>query len=123
MTLCAGHGAKETKMANFLTRLFHRISEGLHNMFSKDIGIDLGTANTLVCMRGKGIGNMLIGQLLKDCRAQKEPVEYLTLEVRKSNERAKRFYKRHCFEEILTKKGYYDDGEDAVYMVRSIING
>ena len=24
-------------------------------MFSKDIGIDLGTANTLVCMRGKGI--------------------------------------------------------------------
>ena len=74
-------------------------------------------------MRGKGIGNMLIGQLLKDCRAQKDPVEYLTLEVRKSNERAIRFYKRHCFEEILTKKGYYDDGEDAVYMVRSIING
>ena len=24
-------------------------------MFSKDIGIDLGTANTLVYMRGKGI--------------------------------------------------------------------
>ena len=23
--------------------------------FSKDIGIDLGTANTLVCMKGKGI--------------------------------------------------------------------
>ena len=42
-------------MANFLTRLFHRISEGLHNMFSKDIGIDLGTANTLVYMKGRGI--------------------------------------------------------------------
>ena len=27
----------------------------LFNMFSKDIGIDLGTANTLVYMRGKGI--------------------------------------------------------------------
>ena len=25
------------------------------NMFSKDIGIDLGTANTLVYMKGKGI--------------------------------------------------------------------
>ncbi|MEF2884233.1 MAG: rod shape-determining protein, partial [Ruminococcus sp.] len=24
-------------------------------MFSKDIGIDLGTANTLVCLRGRGI--------------------------------------------------------------------
>ena len=23
--------------------------------FSKDIGIDLGTANTLVCLKGKGI--------------------------------------------------------------------
>ncbi|MEG1808204.1 MAG: rod shape-determining protein, partial [Cetobacterium sp.] len=24
-------------------------------MFSRDIGIDLGTANTLVCIKGKGI--------------------------------------------------------------------
>ena len=42
-------------MANFLTRFFHSISEGLHNMFTKDIGIDLGTANTLVYMKGRGI--------------------------------------------------------------------
>ena len=42
-------------MANFLTRCFHSISEGLHNMFTKDIGIDLGTANTLVYMKGRGI--------------------------------------------------------------------
>ena len=27
----------------------------MFTMFSKDIGIDLGTANTLVFMRGKGI--------------------------------------------------------------------
>ena len=27
----------------------------MFSMFSKDIGIDLGTANTLVFMRGKGI--------------------------------------------------------------------
>ena len=25
------------------------------SMFTRDIGIDLGTANTLVCVRGKGI--------------------------------------------------------------------
>src|SRR5699024_6639971 len=48
-------GAKERRMANFLTRFFHSISEGLHNMFTKDIGIDLGTANTLVYMKGRGI--------------------------------------------------------------------
>lgn len=29
--------------------------KGKKTMFSKDIGIDLGTANTLVFMKGKGI--------------------------------------------------------------------
>ncbi len=29
--------------------------DGLLNLFSRDIGIDLGTANTLVLVRGKGI--------------------------------------------------------------------
>jgi len=28
---------------------------GVFNIFSKDLGIDLGTANTLVHIRGKGI--------------------------------------------------------------------
>ena len=28
---------------------------GLFNIFSRDLGIDLGTANTLVQVRGKGI--------------------------------------------------------------------
>lgn len=74
-------------------------------------------------MRGKGIGNRLLGQMLKDCEAQADPVEYITLEVRQSNEKAQKFYKRHKFEPVLVKKGYYDDGEDAVYMVRSIVHG
>lgn len=74
-------------------------------------------------MRSKGIGNRLIGQMIKDCEAQSDPVEYITLEVRQSNEKAQKFYKRHKFEPILVKKGYYDDGEDAVYMVRSIVHG
>ncbi len=69
----------------------------------------------------KGIGNLLLGQLLKDCQAQKdEDVEYVTLEVRTSNEKAIAFYKKHKFEIITTKKAYYDDGEDAYYMVRSL---
>ena len=33
-----------------------RLAKGVEtHMFSKDIGIDLGTANTLVFMKGKGI--------------------------------------------------------------------
>ena len=74
--------------------------------------------------RKKGVGNLLLGQVLKDCEAQKgDPVEYLTLEVRESNAPARAFYKKHRFEAVTTKKGYYDDGEDAIYMVRCLIHG
>jgi len=70
--------------------------------------------------RNKGIGNMLLGQMLKDLASQADPVSFITLEVRKSNENAQRFYKKHKFEAVTVKKAYYEDGEDAIYMVRSL---
>ena len=74
--------------------------------------------------RRKGVGNLLLGQVIKDCEAEKdEEVEYLTLEVRASNEKAIRFYKKHKFQDVTVKKGYYDDGEDAIYMTRCLIHG
>lgn len=74
--------------------------------------------------RKKGVGNRLLGQLLKDCSAQKdEEVEFVTLEVRSSNANAISFYKKHQFQQVTVKKGYYDDGEDALYLVRSLIHG
>ena len=74
----------------------------------------------LASHRGKGIGGLLLEQAIKDCEAQEEPVEFLTLEVRESNETAKAFYQKRGFEAITKKKGYYSDGEDAIYMLRSI---
>ena len=74
--------------------------------------------------RKKGVGNLLLGQVLKDCEAQKgDPVEYLTLEVRTTNAPAIAFYKKHRFETVTVKKEYYEDGEDAFYMVRCLIHG
>ena len=74
--------------------------------------------------RRKGVGNLLLGQVIKDCEAEKdEEVEYLTLEVRASNEKAIRFYKKHKFQDVTVKKDYYDDGEDAIYMTRCLIHG
>ena len=70
--------------------------------------------------RRKGIGNMLLGQMVKDCESKEDVVEYITLEVRVSNASAIAFYKKHRFQEITVKKQYYDDGEDAIYMVRSL---
>ena len=34
---------------------FHVIFDSLFGMFSVDMGIDLGTCNTLVCVKGEGI--------------------------------------------------------------------
>lgn len=70
--------------------------------------------------RRKGVGNLLLGQLLKDCESKEDRVEFLTLEVRKSNEAALSFYKKHKFQNVTLKKGYYSDGEDAIYLVRSL---
>ena len=72
--------------------------------------------------RKKGIGNLLIGEMVKLCKSSTDVVEFITLEVRKSNDVAHRFYKRHAFEDITIKPAYYQDGEDAIYMVRSIVN-
>lgn len=44
-------GWPRNKMANF----FKKIKEKVNRRFSNDIGIDLGTANTLVYLAGKGI--------------------------------------------------------------------
>ena len=73
--------------------------------------------------RNKGIGNLLLGAMIRECEVQGEPVEYITLEVRASNTNAQRFYKKHKFAAVTTKRAYYDDGEDAIYMVRTLVNG
>ncbi len=72
--------------------------------------------------RRKGIGNLLIGQVIKDCESQEDPVEFLTLEVREGNATAQAFYKKHKFQPITVKKAYYSNGENAVAMVRSLIH-
>ena len=44
----------------------------------------------------------------------------MTLEVRVSNYKAINFYKKHGFSTILTKEKYYENGEDAYYMMKGI---
>ena len=56
--------------------------------------------------QGKGIGKRLMQHVLND-----EDVFFL--EVRVSNELAKKVYEKYGFKVINTRKGYYADGEDA----------
>lgn len=65
--------------------------------------------------QGKGIGSLLLN-LLKAV-GEKEAISSLTLEVRVSNDSAKKLYRKMGFEALRIKKNYYHgDGEDAIDM-------
>jgi ribosomal-protein-alanine N-acetyltransferase len=61
--------------------------------------------------RSSGIGKRLMQHVLND-----EDVFFL--EVRVTNETAKRVYEKYGFKVLYTRKGYYADGEDAYVMRR-----
>ncbi|NLB90785.1 MAG: ribosomal protein S18-alanine N-acetyltransferase [Clostridiales bacterium] len=66
--------------------------------------------------RKKGIGEALARELMQ--YAANLGVEYLTLEVRKSNMAAQRLYEKIGFQKVGIRKKYYEDnGEDALLMV------
>lgn len=71
--------------------------------------------------RKKGYASLLLKKMEEICKAQEEKVEFITLEVRKSNVPAISLYKKEGYNEITIKKMYYDDGEDAIYMMRSLL--
>lgn len=66
--------------------------------------------------RGRHLANILMQEMIDDCYAKK--VLNITLEVRTSNIKAINLYKKFNFKEIVIKPYYYDNGEDALYMVR-----
>ena len=70
-----------------------------------------------------GIGSMMLKEVIKDAYAKR--VRTLTLEVRKGNERAIKFYEKFGFKISHSKPAYYSDGEDALYMIKEVsdING
>jgi len=68
--------------------------------------------------QSQGVGMLLMRSVIK--RYSKEEVNCLMLEVRRSNVRAIKFYKKMGFEKIERLSNYYDDGEDAFLMEKSI---
>ena len=88
------------------------------------ITFDSATINrvcVLPSFRRKGLGLQLLEEMKKICKEQKDEVCWITLEVRASNEAAIRCYEKNGYERITVKRHYYSDGEDAIYMVRSIV--
>ncbi len=67
-------------------------------------------------LRGKGLGRLMIEEAERV--AIEARCEFIYLEVRPSNEIARGMYERHGFEVDGRRRGYYQDGEDALVMVR-----
>lgn len=70
--------------------------------------------------RNKGFASFLLNSAINLLKESGE-ISFFTLEVRKSNAAAKALYKKFGFKEITIKSKYYDDGEDAIYMVMGLV--
>ena len=69
-------------------------------------------------MRKQGFGKRLVAEVIRLCKS--EHIEHLTLEVRTSNIAAIRLYQSLGFQHVTTRTNYYEDGEDALLMMRKI---
>lgn len=72
--------------------------------------------------RRSGVGQRLLDDLLGTARGS--GITRITLEVRKSNENARKFYFRNDFIDVAMRKNYYrNPHEDAIVMLRSLREG
>lgn len=66
--------------------------------------------------RRKGIAKALIERFIEI--AKQEKLEFMTLEVRRSNDKAQALYKSFGFIEVGVRKNYYDNKEDALLLTK-----
>ena len=69
-------------------------------------------------LQRKQLGSAMMDEIYNDCYAKK--IQTLTLEVRTNNLSAINFYKKHGFKIETTKPHYYDNGDDAYYMILQV---
>ena len=70
--------------------------------------------------RNQGFAKILLEKSINDLKELGE-VSFFTLEVRASNEPAINLYKSFGFQKVTIKEKYYDDGEDAIYMIKGLV--
>ena len=69
--------------------------------------------------RNKGYGSKMLKYLIK--QAKRKGCEFMHLEVDVNNIEAINLYKKYNFETMRTRKAYYENGDDAYDMLRSLI--
>ena len=68
--------------------------------------------------QGKGYGDILLKACIQ--RSKEQNCEFMTLDVRVSNEKAIRLYQKNVFIQVNVSKRYYPDGEDALVFTRAL---
>lgn len=76
------------------------------------------TLSVLNKAKRKHIATQLMDQMIEDCLNQECSV--ISLEVRVSNTAARNLYEKYGFIEMNIRKGYYEDGEDAIFMMKAL---
>lgn len=87
------------------------------------VTFDSSTINRLAVassFRQQGVATALLIEMFEDLKKEEEPVSYSTLEVRLSNQKARKLYEKAGYHFVVMKKKYYDDGEDACYLVKEL---
>lgn len=84
--------------------------------------IEVHIANIAVAAewRNQGVGTELMRRVLKYAASQQ--AESVFLEVRVSNIGAQRFYRRFGFVPTYVRRGYYENGEDALIMELALLH-
>lgn len=72
-------------------------------------------------LRQRGYGRSLLEDALARARAMGAAA--VTLEVRISNTAAREFYRSYGFAEAYRRRAYYQDGEDALVLIRALKSG
>ncbi|WP_265109134.1 ribosomal protein S18-alanine N-acetyltransferase [Halosolutus halophilus] len=88
---------------------------------TENFGRDLGHIKDIAVhpdRRDSGIGSALLSQAIGVLGAY--GADTVKLEVRESNEDAKRLYREFGFEPLRRVPGYYDNEEDAIVMLRKL---
>jgi ribosomal-protein-alanine N-acetyltransferase len=67
----------------------------------------------------QGLGGKLLEKVMKD--SHELGALYFFLEVRPTNERARKIYEKRGFRTLMTRENYYANGEDAILMVKDLL--
>lgn len=69
--------------------------------------------------RKNGVGSKLLEESFKILK--ENDVLFYTLEVRENNLAAVKLYEKLGFEKVTIKPAYYDNGDNAIYMMKGIL--